>query len=144
MEIFDSNNSSSSDIMWESWETGVELRNSHVMWIAGDYIWNQQSAGRGPGAGGRGPGAGGLYSYSSLSGEGRLCSKRGYFFKASSIVPVYSWSIWKSREILEGLIFGILQYVFAGAPGICSLSVLVSWKLFFVSSRSSDNGPFVL
>lgn len=36
MEIFDSNNSSSSDIMWESWETGVELRNSHVMWIAGD------------------------------------------------------------------------------------------------------------
>ena len=86
MEIFDSNNSSSSDIMWESWETGVELRNSHVMWIAGDL----KSTIGGPGAGGRGPGAGGLYSYSSLSGEGRLCSKRGYFFKASSIVPVYS------------------------------------------------------
>ena len=79
MEIFDSNNSSSSDIMWEPWETGVELRNSHVMWIAGDL---KSTIG--------GPGAGGLYSYSSLSGEGRLCSKRGYFFKASSIVPVYS------------------------------------------------------
>ena len=52
MEIFDSNNSSSSDIMWESWETGVELRNSHVMWIAGDL----KSTIGGPGAGGRGPG----------------------------------------------------------------------------------------
>ena len=72
--------------MRESWETGVELRNSHVMWIAGDL---KSTIGR-PGAGGRGPGAGGLYSYSSLSREGRLCSKRGYFFKASSIVPVYS------------------------------------------------------
>lgn len=50
MEIFDSNNSSSSDIMWESWETGVELRNSHVMWIAGDL----KSTIGGPGPGGRG------------------------------------------------------------------------------------------
>ena len=36
--------------MWESWETGVELRNSHVMWIAGDL----KSTIGGPGAGGRG------------------------------------------------------------------------------------------
>lgn len=50
MEIFDSNNSSSSDIMWESWETGVELRNSHVMWIAGGFEINNRRAGsRGPG-----------------------------------------------------------------------------------------------
>ena len=76
MKIFDSNNSSSSEIMWE---TGVELGNSHVVWIAGDL----KSTVGGPGAGGRGITGG--YSYSSLSGEGRLCSKRGYFFKASSL-----------------------------------------------------------
>ena len=54
MEIFDSNNSSSSDIMWESWETGVELRNSHVMWIAGDLKSTIGGPAPGPGAGARG------------------------------------------------------------------------------------------
>lgn len=77
MKIFDSNNSSSSEIMWE---TKVEFGNSHVMWIAGDL----KSTIGGPVA--AWPGAGGLYSYSSLSGEGRLCSKRGYFLR----LPVYS------------------------------------------------------
>ena len=45
MKIFDSNNSSSSEIMWE---TGVELGNSHVVSIAGDL----KSTVGGPGAGG--------------------------------------------------------------------------------------------
>ena len=85
MKIFDSNNSSSFEIMWE---TGVEFGNSHVMWIAGDL----KSTIGGPGAA---PGinmfstfirpAGDCTPVSSLSGEGRLCSKRGYFFKASCI-----------------------------------------------------------
>ena len=56
MKIFDSNNSSSSEIMWE---TKVEFGNSHVMWIAGDL----KSTIGGPVA--AWPGAGGLYSYSS-------------------------------------------------------------------------------
>lgn len=78
MEIFDSNNSSSSDIMWESWETGVELRNSHVMWIAGDL----KSTIGGPGAGARGPGAGGrgtvLLQY-PFRGREALLKKRVLF-----------------------------------------------------------------
>jgi len=45
MKIFDSNNSSSSEIMWE---TGVEFGNSHVVWIAGDLrINNRRAGGRG-------------------------------------------------------------------------------------------------
>lgn len=84
MEIFDSNNSSSSDIMWESWETGVELRNSHVMWIAGDL----KSTIGGPVAGGRGPGD--CTPTVAFPGKGGSAQKEGTFFKASSIVPVYS------------------------------------------------------
>ena len=75
MEIFDSNNSSSSDIMWESWETGVELTNSHVMWIAGDL----KSTIGGPGAGGRGPGD--CTPTVAFPGKGGSAQKEGTFLR---------------------------------------------------------------
>ena len=82
MEIFDSNNSSSSDIMWESWETGVELRNSHVMWIAGDLkstIGGPGAGGRGPGAEGRGPGD--CTPTVAFPGKGGSAQKEGTFLR---------------------------------------------------------------
>lgn len=61
--------------MWESWETGVELRNSHVMWIAGDL----KSTIGGPGAGVRGPGD--CTPTEAFPGKGGSAQKEGTFLR---------------------------------------------------------------